>query len=614
MNYPTEITQIQGLIILENAVKTLPHKPGVYRMIGPKDQVLYVGKAKNLKKRVASYTQFSNLTVRLKRMVSEVVHLEIITTQSEAEALLLEANLIKKLKPRYNILLRDDKSHAYIAIQGGHAYPKLIKTRHLNDGDEAFGPFPSTQAVNSALKTLQRAFLLRSCSDGFFTNRDRPCLLYHIKRCSAPCVGKITPEAYGQLIQETRGFLRGKSQGVQENLTQDMMTASQQLDFERAAILRDRIHALNQLQAHQGVIFPNLLNTDVVALYRDQGAVCIQVFFFRQGWSFGNHVYFPTGTADLSDGAIVSAFLAQYYDTHRLPKEILLNQMPEELPLLQEALEGLAGHRLTCHVPQRGERFQAVTHAYRNAQDALERHHQENTSHRRHLDAVATLFRMDHTPERIEIYDNSHTQGTFAYGGMVVVDGDGFAKKHYRQFKIQGPIAAGDDYAMMREVLTRRFKGTTPEAAEQPDLILIDGGKGHLSVALEALEEAGVSGVTVVGISKGPDRNAGREFFHLSSGESFQLPENTPTLHFLQRLRDEAHRFAIGTHRRGRTRGLIQSKLDAIPGIGPKRKKALLLRFGSVQGIESASMAEIATVEGINTTTATTIYDFFHPR
>lgn len=614
MNQTPENPHINGLSILVRIVKTLPHKPGVYRMMGPKEQVLYVGKAKNLKKRVTNYTQFTKLTTRLKRMVTELVHVEIITTQSEAEALLLEANLIKKLKPRYNILLRDDKSHAYIVIRGGHAYPKLVKTRHLEDNDEAFGPFPSTQAVNSALKTLQRAFLLRSCTDSFFAHRDRPCLLYHIKRCSAPCVQKITQEAYDHLIQEIREFLKGKSQRVQDRLTQDMLAASECLDFERAATLRDRVQALNKLQAHQGVIFPNLRDTDVVALHQEQGDVCIQVFFFRQGWSFGNHVYFPTGTADLSEGTILSAFLAQYYGNHRLPREILLSHSLEDANLLQEALEGVSGHRLTLHVPQRGERAHAIAHALRNAQDALTRHHQENTSHRRHLEAVANLFHMDHPPERIEIYDNSHTQGSFAYGAMVVVDGEGFAKKYYRQFKIQGTMTAGDDYAMMREVLTRRFKGTTPEAAEQPDLVLIDGGKGHLSAALEALEEAGVSGVTVVGVSKGPDRNAGREFFHLSSGESFQLPENTPTLHFLQRLRDEAHRFAIGTHRRGRIKGLTKSRLDTIPGIGPRRKKALLLRFGSAQGVESASITEIANVEGINTATATTIYEFFHGR
>ena len=605
------IKSMSGVKVIAHVVKTLPQKAGVYRMLDKNENVLYVGKAKNLPKRVVAYTHVEKLPNRLKRMVHETASMEIITTQSESEALLLEANLIKKLKPRYNILLRDDKSQPYITIRRDHHYPQIVKTRQVSELNEMFGPFSSTQAVNNAMSILQKAFLLRSCTDSVFASRDRPCLLYHIKRCSAPCVGKVTEATYNSFLIEARRYLKGQSKGVQRSLEENMIQASQNQDYERAAVYRDRIRALNKLQEYQGVIFKNLQSADVIALHQAEGHTCIQIFFFRKGWSHGNTSFYPTRTADMSEEEILSLFIANYYGSRQLPKELILSHKLPDKKLLQEAFEAKSEHKVSLTLPLRGEKLEALMHAKRNAKDALQRHLNENATQVRNLNAVAEKFSLDHSPERIEIYDNSHTQGANPYGCMVVMGQEGFEKKHYRKFKIKSDIAPGDDYGMMREVFQRRFKEAGKEGTLLPDLVLIDGGKGHLSAAQEVMNELGLGDLSLVAISKGVDRNAGREFFHQPNRDSFQLPVDDKVLYFLQRLRDEAHRFAIGTHRQGRTKSLIRSKLDGIEGIGARRKKSLLLHFGSVYAIEGAGLKELQSVSGISKDLAVKIYEYF---
>jgi len=589
-----------GLDVIQNQLKTLPEAPGVYRMLDEQGKALYVGKAKNLRKRVTAYTHLERLPARLQRMVLATASMEIVTTHTEAEALLLESNLIKRLRPHFNILLKDDKSFPYILLGEGK-WPRVMKHRgRQNDKGAYFGPFASASAVNQALMALQKAFLLRSCTDAVFAARTRPCLLHQIKRCCAPCVGRVTPEDYAALVSEARAFLAGDSSAIQKDLAVKMDAAAARLAYEEAAIFRDRIQALSRVQARQDVNLPGVGEADVIALHQAGGQACIQVFFFRSGQNCGNHAYFPSQTGEAEAGEILSAFLGQFYDDKPPPREVLLSHAPQDQALL-------------------GERAKLIAHALRNAREALERRMAESQSQSRLLDGVAAVFGLDAPPRRIEIYDNSHISGTKSVGGMVVAGAEGFLKAAYRTFHIKDTtIAAGDDFAMMREVLTRRFARALKEDPERegatwPDLVLIDGGKGQLGVAVDVLAELGLEGeVPLVAVSKGPDRNAGREYFHQPGRESFQLPLNDPTLYYLQRLRDEAHRFAIGAHRARRSKAIGASPLEEIPGVGALRKKALLRHFGSARAISEAGQADLEAVEGVSAALAKKIYDFFH--
>jgi excinuclease ABC subunit C len=609
-----------GAAIIAAQLATLPGGPGVYRMLNRKGDALYVGKAKSLKKRVAAYTQIDRLTNRLKRMVAETATLEVITTQSEVEALLLESNLIKRLTPRYNVSLRDDKSFPYILITGDHAAPQILKHRgaHNRKGDY-YGPFASAGAVNATITALQRAFLLRSCSDSVYASRTRPCLQYQIKRCSGPCVGRIGAADYEALVGEAREFLAGKSRDVQERLAVEMQAKSEAMEFEAAARLRDRIRALAHIQSHQAINVAGLDEADVIAAHQAGGHTCIQVFFFRAGSNYGNRAYFPSHTNDLELDQILAAFIGQFYDNKEPPKLILLSERPAESALLQEALATKAGHAVRLDVPRRGGKRDLVQNALLNAREALARRLSENASQRRLLEGVAAAFGLEGAPERIEVYDNSHISGRNAYGAMIVAGPDGFIKGAYRKFTINNPAGAqpGDDYAMMREVLTRRFSRALKEDPERergtwPDLVLVDGGAGQLSSALEVFAELGVTDVAVVGVAKGPDRDAGRERFFLPGRAPFALEPKDPVLYFLQRLRDEAHRFAIGAHRAKRSRQIAQSPLDEIPGVGARRKRALLLHFGSARAVARAGVADLQAVEGINETVAKMIHDHFN--
>ena len=618
-----------GVAVIEARLKTMPSAPGVYRMVGAGGDVLYVGKAKNLKKRVASYANLNRQPTRLLRMISETHDMEIVTTHTEAEALLLEANLIKTFRPRYNILLRDDKSFPLILIAGGHDYPRVMKHRgQIPEDAESFGPFASAGAVNRALATLQRAFLLRTCSDTVFANRDRPCLLYQIKRCAAPCVGRIDKAAYAKLVAEARTFLKGGNSKIQKDLAARMQAASDRMDFEDAADLRDRIAALTRIQGRQDIHLAGIGDADVIALGRAGAGICIQVFFFRGGANFGNRAYFPAGTKDMDDAAILSAFIGQFYDDKMPPAAVLVSARPADQALLAEALSIKANRKVTVTCPQRGEKADAVTHAVTNAREALARRLAESASQRKLLDGLADVLGMEAAPERIEVYDNSHVSGTHAVGGMIVAGPDGFIKSAYRKFNIKGTdkIAPGDDYAMMREVLTRRFSRAQKEDPDRtsgtwPDLILIDGGRGQLGIAEAVFDELGIDDVMLVAISKGPDRNAGREKIHLparpGAGEPktrlIELGAKDEVLYFLQRLRDEAHRYAIGTHRARRSKGISRSALDGIPGIGAKRKKALLHHFGSARAVGEAGLADLEAVDGISGQIAEKIYGWFHP-
>jgi len=621
-----------GVAVIEGYLKTLPAKPGVYRMLGEGGKVLYVGKAKNLKKRVASYTKSERQSVRIRRMVAQTVSMEFVTTHTEAEALLLEANLIKKLAPRYNILLRDDKSFPEILVTSAHDFPRVLKHRgaHKAKGDY-FGPFASVWAVNETLTVLQRAFLLRTCSDSVFANRTRPCLLYQIKRCSGPCVeGKVNRTAYAELVNEARQFLQGKSHDIQKRLARSMQTASDAMEFEKAAEYRDRIRALTRIQQHQDINPGTVVDADVVALSHKNGLNCVQVFFFRGGRNFGNRAYFPA-QAKGEDGAdVLEAFLGQFYAAHMPPREILLSHDIPNTALVADALAVRAERKVKLTRPARGDRAGLVAHALDNARDALARRSAEYATQEKMLEEMAVLFGLDHPPGRIEVYDNSHVSGTNAVGGMIVAGPEGFRKNAYRKFNIRGASNAeggaegyepGDDYAMMREVLTRRFKRALKDSEEQggargsdwPDLLLIDGGRGQLGVALEVLRELDIEGITVAGVAKGPDRNAGRERIFLPGQSPKQLHERDQVLYFIQRLRDEAHRFAIGTHRGRRSKAQQHSKLDDIPSIGAKRKKALLHHFGSAKAVEEAGQVDLEAVDGISKSTAKQIYDWFHP-
>jgi excinuclease ABC subunit C len=608
-------------IIIEH-LKRLPGSPGVYRMVNRVGDVLYVGKAKNLKKRVVAYTKAAGLPLRLQRMVADTSHLEVVTTHTEIEALLLEANLIKKLAPRYNILLKDDKSFPYILITGDHAWAQIVKHRGArNRKGEYFGPFASAGAVNQTLAQLQRAFLLRSCSDSVFATRSRPCLLHQIKRCSAPCVGRIESDDYDELVGQARAFLSGRSQDVQKRLVQQMEAASETLDFEQAAIFRDRIRALTAIQARQDINSSDIQDADVVALHQAGGQACLQVFFFRAGCNFGNRAFFPSHTQDQGTEEILAAFLAQFYEDKIPPSEILLSHplSADDAPLIAGALTLRAGRKVHVLVPQRGDRRKMVLHAYDNAREALGRRLAESTAQAKLLQGVAELFGLERPPARIEVYDNSHIQGSYPVGAMIVAGPEGFVKNAYRKFNIKGAeIAPGDDFAMMREVLTRRFRRAKQEEQQGdrsnwPDLLLIDGGAGQFKVVADLIAEMGVIGVTLVSIAKGADRDAGRERFHLAERPTFALPPNDPVLYFLQRLRDEAHRFAIGTHRAKRSQAIGRSPLDEIDGIGVRRKKALLNHFGSARAVAESGLSDLSGVNGISQAIAKKIYDHFHP-
>lgn len=615
---------LSGADLIRDFVTRLPGKPGVYRMFDAKGDVIYVGKARNLKNRVSNYTRLGGHTNRIATMISLTANMEFVTTTTEAEALLLEANLIKKLKPRYNVILRDDKSFPYILIAKDHAVAQLAKHRGArNRKGNYYGPFASAGSVNRAINTLQKAFLLRSCSDSYFENRTRPCLLFQIKRCSAPCVNYITPDAYGALVAEAEAFLDGKSQTVKAELAKAMEQASDALDFETAARYRDRIQAMSFVTAQQGINPQNVDEADVFGLAQEGGQTCIQVFFFRSGQNWGTRAYFPRADRSHEPPEILSSFLAQFYDDKPIPKRVLLSHEAEDQGLLEEALSAHAGAKVEVAVPQRGEKRLLVEHAVTNAREAMGRKLAESSSQAKLLDGVAKVFGLAEPPQRIEVYDNSHIQGANPVGGMIVAGPDGFMKSQYRKFNIRNSEVANDDFGMMREVLTRRFsrllkeqgEASASEGAEDaawPDLVLIDGGQGQLTAAKSVLDELGLSDLPVAGVAKGPDRDAGREHFYVMGKPSFMLEGRDPVLYYIQRLRDEAHRFAIGSHRARRSKAIGVNPLDEIAGIGPRRKKALLQAFGSAKAVSRASATDLAAVEGVSTALAQAIYDHFH--
>ncbi len=606
-----------GVQTIANYLPSLPLTPGVYRMLSDADEVLYVGKAKALKNRVRSYTHFDKLPNRTKRMVSLTRRMEFINTHTEAEALILEANLIKKLKPRFNILLRDDKSFPHIVLRSDHDFPQVLKHRGAKTVKGTyFGPFPSAGDVNRTLAILQRVFLLRNCTDSYFDNRKRPCLQYHIKRCTAPCVGKVSKAEYADQVAGAQSFMEGKSRSVQEDLTARMNALSAELDYEGAAQFRDRIRALTSVQTKQD-INSDIGEADVMALVQKEGVTCIQVFFYRGGRNLGNKSYFPRHSSDDDISSIFSAFIAQFYQTKSVPKTIAINYEIGEKDLLEEAFSDKASRRASIIVPKRGKYKGALDFVQNNAEQALARHLALNASRTKLRQGVADLFGLDDLPKRIEVYDNSHISGTHMVGAMIVEGEEGFLKKAYRKFNIK-QASASDDYGMMREVLSRRFKralkdGDAAGSENWPDILLIDGGLGQLSACREVLEDLGIlNDVVLVAIAKGPDRNAGREKFFMIDREMFQLPINDPVLQYLQRLRDEAHRFAIGAHRTRRKNAMISSPLDGIEGIGAKRKKALLLHFGSAKSVAGAGVEDLLQVDGISRSMAQKLYDYFH--
>jgi excinuclease ABC subunit C len=609
-----------GVAAVAAALKTAPMVPGVYRMLGPKGEALYVGKAKNLKKRLVAYARPERQSIRIRRMIALTQAVELVTTHTEAEALLLEANLIKRLKPRYNILLRDDKSFPYLVIRADHPWPQLVKYRGARQaGAEYFGPFASAGAVNQTLAALQRAFPLRTCTDGVFATRTRPCLQYQIKRCVGPCCGLVAAGDYAAMVAEVRAVLRGKSHEVQQALARRMDEASGALDFEKAAALRDRLRALAHVQARQDVNVPSLGEADVIALHQEAGAACVQVFFFRAGFNCGNRAYFPSHTKARDPGEVIAAFLGQFYQDKDPPPRILLSHAPAESALIGQALALKAGRKVTLAVPRRGDRRRLVEHALANAREALGRRLADEAAQSALLAGVALHFGLPAPPRRIEVYDNSHIQGREATGAMIVAGPEGFEKGQYRRFNIRstvtGEATPGDDYAMMREVLTRRFlrlKRAGDGEAPRPDLVVIDGGAGHAAVAAAVLAEQEVTDVAVLGIAKGPERDAGRERFFVPGREPVRLAERDPVLYFLQRLRDEAHRFAIGGHRAKRSRAIVRSPLDEVPGIGARRKRALLNHFGSARAVAAAGLDDLAAIVGISTAVARRIYDHFH--
>jgi len=671
-----------GVAAIQRYAKLAPKGPGVYRMIGPKGEVLYVGKAKSIRKRIVSYARQAGHTARIMRMIVATASMEFVTTTTETEALLLETNLIKRLRPRFNVLMRDDKSFPYIVITGGETPPMIAKHRGArNKPGDYYGPFASAQAVHRTITALERAFLIRSCTDTVYESRTRPCLLHQIKRCSGPCTGEISHTDYAELVREAKSFLSGKSRAVKDELAGEMEKASAALDFERAAVYRDRLAALSAIQARQGVNPRGVEEADVFAVHQQAGYSCVEVFFFRTGQNWGNRAYFPRADRSLEPGEVLGAFLAQFYDDKPPPRCVFLSHEIEDRALLAEALTLKSSRKVEISLPQRGEKKELVDHAAANAREALGRKLAETQSQQNLLNALAETFGLGKPPRRIEVYDNSHIQGSNAVGAMIVAGAEGFRKNQYRKFNIRSEsLTPGDDFGMMREVLTRRFKRLMAEAPREqaqvspipppergspddevvrvgvaeddpspalradrplsgegaaereesvsepgqsdehdtdsdspwPDLVLIDGGQGQLTAARETLATLGVVGVPLVGIAKGPERDAGRETFFMEGREPFRLRPRDPVLYFVERLRDEAHRFAVGSHRQKRKKDIREAGLQEIPGIGPTRKRALLLHFGTLKAIERASVADLEHVPGINVETARKIYDFFH--
>ncbi|MBD3786300.1 MAG: excinuclease ABC subunit UvrC [Sphingomonadales bacterium] len=611
--------RLKGHELIADYVTRLDGSPGVYRMLNAQQEVLYVGKARNLKARVSNYARPSGHSGRITRMISETAYMMFLTTRTETEALLLEQNLIKQLKPRYNVLLRDDKSFPYILIAQDHPFPMIRKHRGARSAKGAyFGPFASASAVNRTLNHLERVFQLRNCSDAMFASRTRPCLQYQIKRCSGPCVGKISEGDYAATVADAERFLEGKSTAIQKELAEQMTAASDALEFERAAALRDRIQALTNVQQSQGINPRGVAEADVVAVHMEGGQACVQVFFIRAHQSWGNHDFYPRTGAGAEEPEVLEAFLAQFYDAKEPPRLLLLSHQIEDEDLMVDLLSNRAGRRVEIAVPKRGEKAELVENALRNARESLGRRMSESAAQARLLKGVAEAFGLPKPPERIEVYDNSHIQGTNAVGGMIVAGPDGFVKSQYRKWNIKGDdLTPGDDFGMMKEVLTRRFERLTREDPERrsdtwPDLLLIDGGAGQVSAVHEILEQFGLTDIPMVGVAKGIDRDQGKEEFHRIGARPFALPRQDPVLYYVQRLRDEAHRWAIGAHRAKRAKATMANPLDEIPGVGATRKRALLAHFGSAKAVSRAGITDLMEAPGISQAMAETIWNFFN--
>lgn len=595
----------QGLENLLKYIKIAPSEPGVYRMIGDDEKVLYVGKAKSIKKRIVAYSHIEKLPLRLQRMVSEIKRMEFVIVENEAKALLLENEFIKKLEPKYNILLKDDKTFPHLMIDVASDFPSLHKYRgKRNDKNKYFGPFANVMAVNSVMDILQKAFLLRTCRDTMFNNRERPCLMYQIKRCSGPCVGKISKEDYRKLVRSAIEFLEGKSTKIQAELSEKMLEASDKMDYETAMMLRDRIRALTNVQQGTNLEYADVKSCDVVAIARHGDMVCIQIFFIRSGQNCGNIPYFPKQVEGMENAEILEAFLGRFYTDHVVPKEIIVSEKLENTEFLETAL------KTKINTYQKGNKAAIVKMVLANASASIERRMAMEASVKSNLEEFKEIFGLPRLPQRIEIYDNSHIQGSYAIGAMVVATPEGFDKKQYRTFNIKNPAITNDDFAMMKEVLARRFDKMTAE--NKPDVILLDGGRGQLNAVYESLKDYDLSDIVIIAISKGPDRNAGKEFYHMQGRESFALPFQSPIAFYLQNLRDESHRFAIGTHRKKRAKSIYKSRVDEIEGIGAKRKKDLLNYFGSVEQISQAGIKELQKVEGVSKKTAEKVYNYFH--
>lgn len=608
-----------GIKTIRETVRTLKPKPGVYRMLDARGDVLYVGKARALKNRVANYCQITNLSSRLQRMVSQTRSMEIVTTNSEAEALLLEAQFIKRFRPPYNVLLRDDKSFPFILLRAGHDFPRIMKHRGARKAKgDYYGPFASAGSVNTTINALQKLFLLRSCTDSFFSRRDRPCLLYQIKRCSAPCVGRIDEAGYAELVRQAKDFLGGKSGAVQREIEAQMAQAAEALDFESAAMLRDRLRAATFIQGSQAINAEGVGDADVFALASKGGQIAIQGFFIRGGQNWGHRAFFPSHIAEVAEEEVLSRVLAQFYEEVPPPRTILVDRDLPERALLEEAFCEIAGRKVEISVPQRGDRRRLMEQAQRNAGEALDRRLAESGTQARTLRELTEFLELPEVPTRIEVYDNSHIQGTKAVGAMVVAGPEGFLKNQYRKFNIR-EAQTNDDFGMMREVMGRRFARAQKEDPDRdgglwPDLVLIDGGKGQMSSVRDTLEELGIEDVPLIAVAKGPHHGReGREVFHFPDGREKTLPVNSPVLFYLQRLRDEAHRFAIGAHRAKRSRAISASPLDEIPGIGPARKRALLLHFGTAGKVRAAALEDLKRAPGVSEAVAQAVYDFYHP-
>ncbi|WP_372991347.1 excinuclease ABC subunit UvrC [Sulfitobacter sp.] len=610
-----------GYEVIQSYLKTIDGSPGVYRMLDSESRVLYVGKARNLRARVSNYARPSGHSGRIARMISNTASMMFLTTKTETEALLLEQNLIKQLKPKFNVLLRDDKSFPNILVTADGDYPQIKKHRGAKkEKGDYYGPFASAGAVNRTLNQLQRVFLLRDCSNAMFESRTRPCLQHQIKRCSAPCVGKISPEEYRKTVQDAQKFLNGKSTDIQVRLAADMAVASEEMEFERAAALRDRIKALTQVQTAQGINPQGVSEADIIALHLDQGQACVQVFFIRANQNWGNRDYYPRVGPDVDAAEVLEAFIGQFYDTREPPRQLILSNEIENPDLMADALSGKLGRKVELLVPQRGEKAELVDGALRNARESLARKLAETATQTNLLKGLAEAFDLPAPPQRIEVYDNSHIQGTNAVGGMVVAGPDGMMKNQYRKFNIRGDdLTPGDDFGMMKEVLTRRFKRLLKEDPDRklgmwPDLLLIDGGAGQVSAVVSIMREYGVEDIPMIGVAKGVDRDAGKEEFHRVGKRPMALRHNDPVLYFVQRMRDEAHRFAIGTHRAKRAKAVGATPLDEVPGVGAARKRALLAHFGSAKAVGRANLSDLLAVEGVSRALAERIYAFFHER